>query len=390
MADGYRYLTRWLADHSNDQQVRTVGALCAVELARANEAEQLLKGLDREDPRITLLWAELHMLREEYQVARDLLEPLLGNIPAQMQGDVYRSLSRAYVDLGKPALAIELLERLPVDGNLAIQLADAYYRGGKIDRALATLEPYAQDLLKGVRDGLPSELAVETGRLLSLNARHQEAIPYLRLATELEPSKSLAWQNLATALAATGDRQAAETALQRFRELEAGVERVSLNQQVRDLEDPSGKVVRESRRLLERGQGEDALELIRNEVALVPTDLRVQRALAEVLVATNRAQEALEFAESLRTKRPGNLDVLVLLGDIHRDMDASGKAETFYRQVLEQFPQHSRALLGLARIRLARGQSDAAYEILQRILNTDSKNDEARGLIQGLQPPSHG
>ncbi len=56
-------------------------------------------------------------------------------------------------------------------------------------------------------------------------------------------------------------------------------------------------------------------------------------------------------------------------------------AQGLYESVISKRPDHSGARIGLARIKMALGEDDAALELLHAIPDTDPKYDEARALL---------
>ncbi|MGB6855166.1 MAG: hypothetical protein WBG49_21460, partial [Thermoanaerobaculia bacterium] len=212
----YVYLRPWAMQNPDDVEARLAAAMIAVRLERVPDAERLLSDLSQDNPGVRLLWGQVLLVKGDPWGALGYLKPLLADPPAAMENDLRRSLATAYLMVGEASSAIEALEgQVGEDPSTALQLGRAYYQSGDLESALATLEPFAQALLdEDPQTGTEVHLGVtlEYGRLLHTAGRRDEALPYLRLATRLAPENKQAWQALGLALAATGEREEAQSA----------------------------------------------------------------------------------------------------------------------------------------------------------------------------------
>jgi predicted Zn-dependent protease len=227
LAESYGLLRPWALAHPDDPDARLAAAFTAVELQRAAEGEELLKGLPAESPRVQLLHARLLTLENAPQGAIALLEPLARNGPPELLPEVRRNLAKLYLGVGDSKQAIDLLQgKVGDDPTLAVLLGRAQYRAGNLEGAIQVLAPFAKPAL-GAADptapgdrGTVAELEMEYGQTLAATSQWNEAIQALDRSTKLNPNVLEAWQLLGRAQLAAGQREAAEKSMARVKELQ--------------------------------------------------------------------------------------------------------------------------------------------------------------------------
>lgn len=227
LAESYGLLRPWALAHPDDSDARLAAAFTAVELQRAAEGEELLKGLSAENPRVQLLHARLLTLENAPQGAIALLEPLARNGPPELLPEVRRNLAKLYLGVGDSKKAIDLLQgKVGDDATLAVLLGRAQYRTGNLEGAIQVLAPFAKPAL-GAADptapgdrGTVAELEMEYGQALAATSQWNEAIQALDRSTKLNPNVLEAWQLLGRAQLAAGQREAAEKSMARVKELQ--------------------------------------------------------------------------------------------------------------------------------------------------------------------------
>jgi Flp pilus assembly protein TadD len=227
LAESYGLLRPWALAHPDDPDARLAAAFTAVELQRAAEGEELLKGLPAENPRVQLLHARLLTLENAPQGAIALLEPLARNGPPELLPEVRRNLAKLYLGVGDSKQAIDLLQgKVGDDATLAVLLGRAQYRAGNLEGAIQVLAPFAKPAL-GAADptapgdrGTVAELEMEYGQALAATSQWNEAIQALDRSTKLNPKVLEAWQLLGRAQLAAGQREAAERSMAKVKELQ--------------------------------------------------------------------------------------------------------------------------------------------------------------------------
>jgi tetratricopeptide (TPR) repeat protein len=394
--EAYRYLRPWAAAAPDDSEARLVAALCAVQLKRPNEAEELLSDLDQSNPRVRLLWGKLLLDKADPYGALATLKPLAENPPPQMELDVRRTLADAHAAVGQSADAVELLQGWVGESPaVALQLAQAQYQSGDLAGATTTLQPFAGALLAQLSSsdpasvpGLVVELIVEYGRLLATGGRHPDALPYLEAATRLDPSNKQSWHQLGQAYAATGRVEEAQTALARFQEIvkqevPAAMKEVELE---KNLEDPTGRELRDAMKLQADGRTAEALALIRQEMELAPDDPRPVLLESRFLMFDQQLDEALGAAERALEMEPSP-DAFYQRGSVLLAMQQVDEAEASFRQALELMPEHTATLNDYAVLLMGLGRNDEARQMLERALEIRPDDALAAANLESLGQP---
>jgi tetratricopeptide (TPR) repeat protein len=396
--EGYQLLRSWATSTPEDTEARIVAALCAIQLDRPSEAETLLSDLDQNNPRVRMLWGKLLLDKADPYGAIATLNPLTDNPPPELKLDVYRTLAEAHATVGQSAEAIALLEGLE-EGNpsVALQLAQAKYQGGDLDGAITTLRPYADTLLSQLPpEGLPPggamllSIIVEYGRLLATGGHTDEAIPYLEAATRLDPDLKQSWQQLGQAYAAAGRREEAQEALKNFQQIvESEVPGAMKDLQLEaDVDDPTGRVLREATKAYYDGQTEEAFNMLREEARLSAGDPRPMLLGARFLLLSERADEALALAEQSIEMVPNNADGYYIKGTILMAMRQFPEAEAEFQRALQIAPDHAATMNDFAVLMMEQGRNDEARSLLQRVLEMRPDDEIAAGNLESLGPPS--
>jgi tetratricopeptide (TPR) repeat protein len=392
--DSYVLLRPWSLAHPDDGETRLSAAYAAVELDRTPEAAELLRGLPEDDPRVRLLRARVQLLQQKPQDALTTLQPLTRNAPPDLDLSVRRYLAEAYLALGKSGEAIPLLRgKVGDDPSMALLLGRAEYRDGHPEEAVAVLEPLARNLLAG-EPASPAErrilvdLAVQYGQALVGTSKWNDAIPPLTRATQLDPNSILAWQFLARAQLAAGQRDDANKSLEKFRQIESSQKSNTeqSNETERSVADPTRRNLEEATKLATAGHTEQALAMIRKEAALQPKDPRPRAQEIAVLIAAKRTQEALKAAEATLSTSPGNPDFLYLRGATKMASQDLPGAEQDFRQVLKIKPDHVAAMSDLAVLLTAGGKKDEARQLLQKVLQIRPGDPAATANLKSLGP----
>lgn len=396
--DAYRLLRPWAMSQPQDTEARMAAALCAVQLQRPGEAEGLLADLDQTDPKVQLLQGKILLDKADPYGAIAALEPLVQNAPPELEVDARRTLADAKAAVGQAAEAVELLDGY-VQGNpsVALQLAQAQYQSGDLETARATLQPFAEVALEQLpQTEVPAEmrriaigLVTEYGRLLVTGGEHEAAIPYLELSTQLAPENKQSWQQLGQAYAGTGQRDKAQEALETFQGIVETEVPGSLKdlQMEADVEDPTGRVLREASKVFADGDTEAALDMLRGESEMAPGDPRPFLLAARFLLAAERADEALAVASEVTRNLPENADGHYITATILMAMRDFAGAESAFRQALELNPEHAASLNDLAVLYMEQGRNSDARPLLERALQIRPDDALAAENLKALDKP---
>jgi tetratricopeptide (TPR) repeat protein len=393
IADGYRLLRAWSLAHPEDQEARLSAAFGAIELDRPPEAEELLKDLPEENPRVRLLRGRLRLLKRDPAAAVTALEPLLKNAPAALDLEVRRFLAEARLTLGESSAAIGLLQgKVGKDPSLALLLSKAHYQSGDPQAAATDLEPFAPGLLAkepaaGRERTFTADFALEYGRALVALSKWTEAIAALEVASRLSPQSLQAWQLLGRAQLAGGRRDDATRSMERFREIQSTQKANSeqINEDERGVADPTGRNLQQAMALSTTGKIDEALALIRQEIGLVPNDPRPRAAEITTLLGAKRPQEALSAAETALQAAPGHPDFLYLRGAVRMALRQFPGAEKDFRQALQTKPDHLATLNDLAVLLMAEGRRGEARELFRKVLEVKPGDPVATANLKSLE-----
>lgn len=388
----YEFLGPWTRANPGDAEARMAAAAGAIALERAPEAEVLLEGLPGNDPGVKLLRAQVLLQRADPWGAINQLRLLEAEPPPALDSAIRRTLARAYLVVGEAEGALAQIEPLEGGGpDDAVILANAYFQAGRLEDAVQTLAPHAEPLLEGPPSTpLPraaGQLALEYGRYLHSAGEAPRAIPFLRLATELDPDTPAAFQALGQAFAAAGERDLAREALERFQELSqtAANEIAALDRRRRDVDDPTGRVVREALQQAGAGDVEAALEKLRGESGLAPDDPRPAYAASSILLHAGRPEEALALADHALVVAPQGADGLYQRGAVLMSLQRLDEAEDMFRQALSASPDHIATLSDYAVLLMSQGRNAEALRRLGRVLELRPGDTLARQHIDRLQ-----
>ncbi|MEM1248143.1 MAG: tetratricopeptide repeat protein [Acidobacteriota bacterium] len=386
--EAYVILRPWVLSNPGDTEARLAAALGAVELRRVPEAEQLLGELPQTDPGVQLLWGRLLMLKGEPWGAVGYLQPLLESAPPALAADVRRLLADAYLTVGESDLAIQALEgQESKDVRASTLLSQAYFRNGRIDDALKALEASAQRALDP-QQPMPiddrSKALLAHGQHLIAAARHSEALPFLEAGTEIDPRDKLGWQALGQALAADGRRDEAKEALAMFTQLDSAEVETSLNQAQRDLEDPTGRELRESMQLLVSGSPERALERLQREAQISPQDPRPLLFLSRAYLMMAQPENALAAARNAVALAPGSPDALYSIATAQMALQDFAAAENGFRSLLESHPEYTPAMNDLAVLLIEDERPEEAKPLFERILSLNPDDPVAAENLRKL------
>jgi len=344
-----------------------------------------------------MLWGKLLLDKADPYGAIATLKPLAEDPPPELELDVVRTLAEAHASVGQSAEAVQLLEgRERGNPSVALQLAQAKYQGGDLEGATTTLQPFAEMILDQLPpEGLPPGgetllgLIVEYGRLLATGGRTEEAIPYLEAATRLDPGLKQSWQQLGQAYAAAGRREEAQAALKEFQEIvESEVPGAMKDLQVEaDVDDPTGRVLREATTAYYDGRVEEAFTMLQEETKLSPGDPRPLLLGSRFLLLSERSDEAMALAEQAIQMAPNNADGYYIKGTILMGMLQLAEAEAEFQHALQLAPDHTATMNDLAVLMMEQDRNDEARDMLERALELRPDDQVAADNLESLGPP---
>jgi tetratricopeptide (TPR) repeat protein len=361
-------LIPWVQANPTDFEARLATALLAANLQRLADAEELLKDLPANNPKVRLLKGDLALRKGDAKAAIATLRPLVDSPPpgfdtsGGMQLDARRLLADAYLRTGQSTEAVKLLAGKGGDAPTALLLARAQYQSGNLQAGLATLTPYAPKILKAgqPRDpDLVAEMALAYGRMLAAANRQPEAASALAVATRLDPDSTEAWQAYGQTLTALGKKDEAGKALARFRDLSAARTKAKA---------PAAPAVDPVVALMEKGELDKAVAAAREQIKATPKDLGPRALEVRILLLQKHPDEALKAAQRMVDLAPGSPDAIYARGVCQLALQKAKEAEADFRQALKLQPQYLPAMNDLAVLLMLQGQKAEARTLLQKVL----------------------
>lgn len=132
---------------------------------------------------------------------------------------------------------------------------------------------------------------------------------------------------------------------------------------------PIPDLILRANHLLEEGDAETALELIRGAVSRQPTNVTALELMAEAGQSSGRWQEA-EFAlKTALELQPDDIGLNLRLGELYLEMDNASASRDIFRRLTEQFPRSDRAWAALGLLEARLGNYDQAETALTRALS---------------------
>jgi tetratricopeptide (TPR) repeat protein len=387
LVEAYQLLYPWAAAHPADTEARLAAASLAVQLERAEEAEDFLSapGIPKDDPAVQMLRGRVLVQKGDGAGAIALLEPLAQKPRPEMDLEIRRALGEAYLVANRPADAVQLLQgRAGSHPGLALLLGRAQRKAGDTAGALATLKPFADNLpadASTVGDPRPVlGIALETGALLVEAKKPAEAVPILEKAARLYPQSPAAWEALAQALDAAGRKSDAEIARAKINEITAppGATGAPANAEI-------SPAMREALTAFSAGKSENALTAVRRELAANPNNLQARSLELRLLLTLQRKDEALKVAQEAVRSNPDNPDLLHQRAAAQMASFNWDAAEQDLRRALQIAPRHTAAMNELAVVLMARGKNDEARTLLEQVLSINPQDQVARASLDTLK-----
>lgn len=282
----------------------------------------------------------------------------------------------AALKLERPDEAADLLEKLP-DGNPRVGLlrAELALQRREPETALALLEPLASSH--------PPEMRIDVLVLLASalieSGRPTVAVDLLAGQADSHPRLAL---TLARAHAAAGDPEGEQAARETLRELvpmapDPGPERQPAG--------PASDPLAPALSLIDRGQNDEALAVVREVISRAPNDLRARLLEVRTLVQQGRAPEARTRIEEALGIFPDHPDALHFGAVVKMALGANAEAERDLRRILEIKPEYVPAMCDLALLLGQRGETAEARRLLERILERYPNDPLARARLHNLE-----
>lgn len=135
------------------------------------------------------------------------------------------------------------------------------------------------------------------------------------------------------------------------------------------------RMVGNCRNLLESGQYDSAIAMLKELQEQQPRDTSVLRMLGHALMMIDFREEAIRHLSFASKLEPNNVDLLVDLCGAYRRIDQIGKAHQAVDKALKIRPGFPRAVMAKARLLQSHGNSEQAYEHVKATLEAHKDPD---------------
>lgn len=120
-----------------------------------------------------------------------------------------------------------------------------------------------------------------------------------------------------------------------------------------------------SNQLIANGKLSEGEAIISKLIEAQPNNIRAMNSLARIYLRQNRFSDAMDMLKKADIMSPRNLDRLVLMGDVLRNLQRNGEARTKYEQALDIDNEAPDAKKGMGAVELAEGNVKQALEFFR-------------------------
>jgi len=129
------------------------------------------------------------------------------------------------------------------------------------------------------------------------------------------------------------------------------------------------------------GNLNDAHRYLTNYLKYVEFDIDSVRMLASIEIQQGELNSALHILKKTNLARPGNPDILTLLGLTYLQLEDSEKAQFYFEKVVDSYPNSSVSVSNLARSKMQSGDYQAAIEALSAIKDNEINGTQIKLLL---------
>lgn len=140
---------------------------------------------------------------------------------------------------------------------------------------------------------------------------------------------------------------------------------------------------------MHNGNSTDAVEVLSRAVTLAPTDNVVSYIYAQALMRTEAFEEAEIVLRGLVTREAGHADAMYALAGVLMQLRRYDDADHLLKSMLTQESDQTRILIMLGRLALLRAQRGRAEEYFRRVLEIDPQHQEALEQLRYFIPHVH-
>jgi predicted Zn-dependent protease len=298
--------------------------------------------------RLTL--AALAIERQDFQEALRQADAILGIEPASMRGQIARVAALRGLGLTVDAWSHIRNLRRDFPGNPAVELEAAYL-------LLVEGKPQAAEtILRALfRPGTGVRVVAGLAEALTAQRKNAEAVRVLQSDLAAAPDRPVVLFALAETLVRTGD---AASAIQTYARLLASQPALP------------DAWLRLARLHASRAEGDQAAAVLRQAVTRFPDDDHMRQNLAEILLLSEKYEQAEQLFREWLTKQPSNVmlmnNVAFVLAERRTNLD---EALALVQQAMARAPLDPGLQDTLGMVLLARGQKKQAAELFGKLVS---------------------
>jgi len=298
-----------------------------------------------------------------------------------------------YVRLGKLKEAIQEYEKLidddPSDVSINNIVGDLYVRLGHNERAIKSFERVANEYEK---KSLYSQALAIIKKICRLNPNNPEY--FIKMADLSARQGFIAdakQEYLRLAEKFLREKRVEEAISLYEKVVKLDREDLNVRMQLAALYKLDGRTEKAVEGLLEavnyklsQGQLEEAEKFLREIKKLSPEDSQANLKLAQVLRLKGQSDKAIELAESVLKKNSNDLEAMTFLGNLYYEEAKLAAAKDIFVRILNLYPTNVNARYRLARIQLAEGEVDKAFEFFEPLIENylkKKREEKAIGLL---------
>ncbi len=136
--------------------------------------------------------------------------------------------------------------------------------------------------------------------------------------------------------------------------------------------------------MIERGDTKGAGEVLKEALSIDPADSRAVSCMVELFKRDDKPDKAVKFVEERLKAAPNDAHLLNLLGNMLFDKGETEKAGKIFAEILGGHPQNVNARMKLGRIQIVREKYDEAFELFIPLIDSlikKHKDEKAIGLL---------
>lgn len=211
---------------------------------------------------------------------------------------------------------------------------------------------------------------LQKGLALFAQKKPGEAAAVLRKAVDANPRMVDAWDYLGRSYQRLNRHEEALRAFKESMKLSGGTPETALGAAMT---------------LIEVGRPDEALLVLRSQIAKSPEELRLQFLQIRLLLVMKQTAEAAQLAAEVLRKAPDNADSHYAQGSVAMAQRDFPQAERSFRRALELAPDHPASLSDLGVLLTLEGRLPEAQQLIERLVALQPQNPTAAATLAEIK-----